>query len=272
MTKMVKNLRLFVIWLARDLGRLYAALFGGAVAVIALTLPANRNTVANTALVVGGVLVALGGLVPWFRLARWKHGELEFEDPQIQRQRARLAQHVSEEQRTPGVSFEASTALDATRVYVAAQALGALFEDTARSAPGFDKCSFRLFMYDALRERLVAALSAPGQDVASREWKTGEGVTGAAYRDAEYVIAIGDSTHDETFGLDEDAQAYYSNLTEVAAAPILSASRNVIGVLSVSHSEEETILDTLEGRRAHHLAATACARIIVDLLGWRSDD
>lgn len=272
MTRIATSLGSFIVWLTRDLGRPYTALFGTAVAGAALTLPSNRNTVANMALVVGGVLVALGGLVPWFRHARWKHGSLEFEDPEFQRQRARLARQVSEEQRTPGVSFEASTALDATRLYVATQALGALFNDTVRYAPGFDNCSFRLFLYDALRERLVATLSAPGRDEASREWKVGEGVAGVSYRDAEYVIASGDSAHDETFGLDESAQRYYSDLTEVAAAPILSASRNVIGVLSVSHNEDATILDTSEGRRGHLLAATACARIVVDLLGWRSDD
>ena len=265
-------LRALGAWLVRDVGRLYAGIVGGGLAIAGLMLSPNRNTVANTALVVGGALVALGGLVPWFRRARWKHGSLEFEDPEIQRERARSALRVSEEQRTPGVNLGALTALDATRVYTATQALVALFKDTARNAPEFAKCDFRLFMYDALKERLVAVLSATEQREASREWRIGEGVTGVAYREAEYVIAAGEATHDDTFDLDTNAQEYYSDLTEVAAAPVLNVSRKVIGVLSVSHSEDSTILDTTVGRRVHNMAAAGCARIIVDLLGWRSDD
>ena len=272
MAAMRRALRTFGAWLARDVGRLYAGLFGGGIAVAALTLPPNRNTVANTALVVGGVLVALGALVPWFRHARWKHASLEFEDPMIQRERARSALGVSEEQRTPGVNLKTFPASDPTRIYTATQALAALFEDTKRRVPDFVHCSFRLFMYDALQERLVAVLSTPGQAEASRAWRIGEGVTGVAYRDAEYAIAVGDATHDETFGLDEDAQRHYSDLTEVAAAPVLNESRTTIGVLSVSHCEDKTILDTAAGRSVHDLAAAACARVIVDLLGWRSDD
>lgn len=261
-------LRTVVDWLLRDVGRLYAGLFGGGLAIAGLTLSSNRNTVANTALVVGGMLVALGSLVPWFRHARWKHGSVEFEDPQIQRRRAEAAVTVSEGQRTPGGRLRASNFLDGTRIYAATQALTALFRD----APGFDKCSFRLFMYDDAKSRLVAVLSVPGQPEPSREWRIGEGATGVAYKEAEYVLAAGEATHDVTFNLDEDARAYYSDITEVAAAPVLNASGSIIAVLSVSHAEQETILNTSDGRRVHERAAGACARILVDLLGWRSDD
>ena len=81
MTAIREILGAFGAWLVGDLGRLYSGPFGGGLAIVGLTLPSNRNTVANTALVVGGALVALGGLVPWFRQARWKHGSLEFETP-----------------------------------------------------------------------------------------------------------------------------------------------------------------------------------------------
>lgn len=260
--------RAAVAWLLRDIGRLYAGLFGGGLAIAGLTLSPNRNTVANTALVVGGILVALGSLVPWFRHARWKHGSVEFEDPQIQRRRAETAVTVSEGQRTPGGRLRASNFLDGTRIYAATRALTALFSD----APRLANCSFRLFMYDEAKDRLVAVLSFPGQSEPSREWKIGEGATGVAYQDAAYVVAVGEATHDDTFDLDKDARSYYSDITEVAAAPVLNASGSVIAVLSVSHSEQETILNTPNGRRVHERAAGACARILVDLLGWRSDD
>ena len=272
MTAIREALGEFGAWLVRDLGRLYAGLFGGGLAVAALTLASNRNTVANTALVVGGALVALGALTPWFRHAQWKHGSVEFEDPEIQRERVRSALRISEEQRTSSADFRSSTAPDALRIYAATQALDAIFKDTARHAPEFARCSFRLFMYDDLKQRLIAVLTTPEQPVASRMWEPGKGVTGVAYKEAKYVIAVGDATHDDTFSLDETAQTYYADFAEVAAAPVFNASRKVIGVLSISHCENTTILDTLDGRNAHDLAAAACARIIVDLLGWRSDD
>ena len=201
----------FYHWINRDLGRVYAGLFGGALATVGLTLGSNRNTVANTALVVGGLLVALGALVPWFRHAQWKHASVEFEDPQIQRQRAEAALTVQEGEN----AREPTNFVTATRLYTATQALAALFT----SADGFAQCQFRIFMYDSPKDRLVAVLNVPNQPQPSREWMIGEGVTGTAYRDKSYTIAIGDATSDTTFGLDTDAQTHYSDLTEVGRRP-----------------------------------------------------
>lgn len=259
-------------FVAGNVGRLYVGLIGGVVVVWALVLPADRNTVANTAIVVGASLVALGGLVPWFRHARWKSASLEFEDPEIQRTRAGVARAVASEQKTPGVAIAHSAAIDATRNYAATMALAAVCEDAARQALGFKHCRFRLFMYDAQQDELTAVLTPPGQGDLTKSWKPREGVTGVAYSTGEYAIAVGEETHDETFGLSDEARRSYAHLTEVAAAPVLNASRKVIGVLSVSHDTGERILSTASGRKIHMSAAAAAARVIVDLLGWRSDD
>ncbi|MDE0669019.1 MAG: hypothetical protein OXI48_08335 [bacterium] len=93
-----------------------------------------------------------------------------------------------------------------------------------------------------------------------------------AYDTGEYQIATGGATHDGTHNLDEDRQRRYADLAEVAAMPVLNAAGATIGVLSVSHTTGRAILATSEGRRAHSTAADALARVLVDLLGWRSDE
>ena len=52
---------------------------------------------------------------------------------------------------------------------------------------------------------------------------------------------------------------------------LVNASHHVIGVLSVSNTTNEPVLDRQLGRLVHMQAAAVSARIVVDLLGWRSD-
>lgn len=161
--------------------------------------------------------------------------------------------------------------LNATRYYAASLALEAVFEDAARLDEGFAQCRFRLFMYDERRSRLIAVLRPNDASEAAREWEPGKGVTGVAYETREYAIAVGAATHDDTFHLDDDAKLDYADLTEVAAAPVFNASNHVIGVLSVSNTTSRLILSRPLGRRVHIQATSVSARILVDLLGWRSD-
>ena len=278
-------------FLSGNVGRVYVGLMGGLITCAALVhMQADRNTVANTAVVSGCVLIALGGLVPWFRRVRWKHGSVDLQDPEIAKASAAL--DISEQQRASevpmladeaaaggvarrrshAISISKDNAIDATRSYVATLALAAVFKDAAVRNPDFKDCEFRLYMYDSLRERLVAVLSTEEQEGAARQWKSGEGVTGVAYEQEKYVVAVDAETHDDTFNLDEEAQRTHADLREVAAIPVLSASRDVIGVLSVSNDTQTRILNTEAGYRVHTRVAVAAARIIVDLLGWAQDD
>ena len=54
--------------------------------------------------------------------------------------------------------------------------------------------------------------------------------------------------------------------------PLANASGRAVGVLSVSHSSDETILNTPAAYEAHARAAAAATRVVVDLLGLDNDD
>ena len=107
---------------------------------------------------------------------------------------------------------------------------------------------------------------------AGRPWRPGVGATGVAYESGEYVVAVGEQTHDGTYNLDAATQRAFAHLTEVAAMPLVNASGRTVGVLSASHSDEETILSSEDGYEAHARAATATTRVVVDLLGIDNDD
>jgi hypothetical protein len=202
---------------------------------------------------------------------RWPGGFVEVEDPELQR--ARVAKEVSEEQDRDDVdvSVGESETLDATRYLVATFAAEGTISEAKRAYPSFDDCEFRFFMFDEEEERLVAALRPDQPEVGHRGWKRREGVTGLAYDTGDYQIATGRATHDGTHNLDEERQRQYANLTEVAAMPVKNALGLTIGVLSVSHTTGRPILATSESRKAHSAAADALARVVVDLLGWRSE-
>ena len=209
-------------------------------------------------------------MAPWLRSLRWPGGSVEVEDPELQR--ARVAKEVSEEQDRDDVSVGQSETLDATRYLVATFAAEGTINEAKRAYPSFNDCEFRFFMFDAEEEKLVAVLRPDQPEIGHRGWKRREGVTGLAYDTGDYQIATGSATHDGTHNLDEDRQRQYANLTEVAAMPVKNALGVTIGVLSVSHATGRTILATNESRKAHSAAADALARVVVDLLGWRSED
>ena len=253
-----------------DLGRLLSAAVGASIVYGGLRLGSDRNTVANTALVVGGGLVALGTLIPWFRLVRWRHGEIDIEHPEIGR--ARAAQGLAERQAESPIVLREGEDIAAARLYAARLALRAIYRDAASFVPSYERCEFRLFIYDARRRLLMAAFRPLDEEVPTRSWRPGEGATGFAFRDNEYVIAVGSQTHDATFNLDEAAQQAYAHLTEVAAMPLANGAGRTIGVLSVAHSTGETILDSEAGYRAHARVAAMVSRVVIDLLGLARDD
>ena len=160
--------------------------------------------------------------------------------------------------------------LDTTRQLVAEKAAQALFDDAV--ADYFEGCQFRFFMYNDRQQKLIAVLRPDPPSDSQHGWKPGEGATGMAYQDGAYQLAQGIKIHDGTFALEEERRQRYSHLTEVAAMPVVNASDRLIGGLSVSHSQDRVILGTDEGHRRHAAIASAMSRIVVDLLGWRTDE
>lgn len=285
----------FLRLVGNDIGRVYTAGVGTAVAVGSFIF-LGHTTFATTALVTGSVLVVMGAMAPWLRGVRWPGGSVDMEAPELQRAKVAkevaddLARHdvskgradvlvhdaasneVSEDLARHAAAVGRSEILDATRYLVARLAVEGIIEAARSAYSEHEGCEFRFFMFDDEEKKLFAVLRTGRSAGEQRGWRRGEGVTGLAYDTGAYQIATGSATHDGTHNLDEDRQLRYAELTEVAAMPVLNAAGATVGVLSVSHSTGRTILDTNEARRVQSTAADALARVLVDLLGWRSDE
>ena len=221
----------------------------------------------NAAISVGGFLVGVSGMAPWVRSVRIGTAELQMTPPSHRAERYR---EMSGQQDAGGVFVTAKGERDTTRQLVAEKAAQAVFHAAVEDY--FEGCEFRFFMYNDRRRELIAVLRPEMPEAEQRGWRPGEGATGVAYQKGIYQLAQGDKTHDGTFGLDEERQERYQHLTEVAAIPVVNANGRLIGVLSVSHSQDRVILGTDEGYRKHAAVADEMARIVVNLLGWRTDE
>lgn len=253
---------------SKDVGRLYAGLVGTGI-VVASFFNAEHAAFATPAIVTGAALVAVSTMSRWLRHLGFPGGSVDVEAPELQR--ARVAKEVSDEQERDDVSVAQSESLDATRYLVATLAAEGIIHEAKRAYTGFGDCEFRFFMFDEQQDRLFAVLRPDQPEEGQRGWRLREGVTGLAYDTGHYQIATGRATHDGTHDLDEHRQQQYANLTEVAAMPVQNALGVTMGVLSVSHTTGRAILATDRCRKAHSAAADALARVVVDLLGWRSD-
>lgn len=191
------------------------------------------------------------------------------EDPELQK--ARVAKEVSYEQESNEVSVSQTETLDATRYLVATLSVKAIIAEAKKAYPDFEDCEFRFFMFDDDAKKLFAVLHTGRPERGQQGWKRKEGVTGLAYDTGDYQIATGSGTHDGTYNLDKQRQQEYIDLTEVAAMPVKNAQGVTLGILSASHTTGRTILATEESRKAHSTAADALARVVIDLLGWRSE-
>ena len=221
----------------------------------------------GAAIGVGGVLAGVSGMAPWLRRVKFPGGELEMRDPPgTAEQYQQMADRKDAGKRT----IFPDEQMDTTRQLVAEKAAQALFDDAVEDY--FDGCQFQFFMYNDRQQKLIAVLRPDSPSDPQRGWKPGEGATGMAYQKGIYQLIQGSKTHDGTFGLEDERRHRYSHPTEVAAMPVLNASDRLIGVLSVSHSQDRVILGTDEGYRRHVAIASAMSRIVVDLLGWRTDE
>lgn len=221
----------------------------------------------STAVVAGSVLVAVSGMAPWLKRVKIPGAELDMVDPS---EKAEQYRKMADTQESGTLSVAQGEQTDTTRQLVAEKAAQALFENAVNDY--FGGCQFRFFMYNDRQRKLIAVLHPDPPQGEQRGWRPGEGATGVAYQRGVYQLAQGDKTHDSTFGLDDERQERYAHLTEVAAMPVVNASGRTIGVLSVSHSQERIILGADEGYRRHAAMASEIARIVVDLLKWRTDD
>jgi hypothetical protein len=254
----------------QHLGRLVVLLVG--VGVIVAAYFQARTALAAQSLWAGTFLVLVGGLIPWLRKASVSPSEgLALETRPEGAATAEMAERSRETGKPAAEGEELELGDDprpAARFMVASAAVDQLFHPVEGPLTG---CEFRLFLYDSDQDRLLPAVEPrPGPD-GSEGWAVGQGVTGAAWRQAEYVFATGKECWDATFGLSTGQQQRYRDLAAVAAMPVTNHGGDLIAVLSGSSTDPATTLVTPQGLEAH-LALAACAsRILIDLLKWAAD-
>ena len=123
----------------------------------------------------------------------------------------------------------------------------------------------------AQRRPQIAYRRLPRRAIADRTWTQTAVATMQPYSSGSRTSTPPTLPHLDTAHT-EERQEQYSHLTEVAAMPVVNANGRLIGVLSVSHSQDRVILGTDEGYRKHAALASSMSRIVVDLLGWRTDE
>jgi len=119
---------------------------------------------------------------------------------------------------------------------------------------------------------LVPAFEADRTGGGAGWWQVGQGLVGRAWRDREALVARGAEVMQGLEDLPPARRENYRALAVVAAVPVLHAAGRPIAVLSASSTDPASPLDQPEGIEALVTHADAIARIIVDLLGWESDE
>lgn len=255
----------------QHLGRLVVVLVG--VGLIVAAYLQARTALGAQSLWAGAFLVLVGGLIPWLRKASVSPSEgLALETHPEGEATAEIAERGGEAGRsaTEGHALDLEDdARPASRYMVASAAVDQLFHPVDGPLKG---CEFRLYLYDSDRDRLLPAIEPRPDADGSEGWEVGQGVTGEAWRQAEYVFATGRECHDATFGLAPDQQHRYRDLTAVAAMPVINHRGDVIAVLSGSSTDPTAPLVTADGFEAHLTLAACASRILVDLLKWAADE
>ena len=175
----------------------------------------------------------------------------------------------------PGVSGEPAQAEpeagneedDLTRWLLADTLLQELF---LRPNPDLQDCRFQLYLFDPDLELLLPILE-PGHPGRSPGFEPGQGAVGEAWSSGDYVVATGLAVRDDTFGLSQEQQERYQDVSVAAALPITNGAGRTIGVVSGSSKHDNSTLDTDDGFAALVFLAEAAARVLIDLLKWFSD-
>jgi DNA-binding IclR family transcriptional regulator len=162
---------------------------------------------------------------------------------------------------------EPLTQREKERVVAAARLTRALLSPEQTGFPSHYE--FRLFLMDPAVGRLLPAFESEGIDQAPEGWAPNQGATGLAWQANTRVLVKGRAVSDESYGLSATQQERYRDLAIVAAMPIRTARGRVIGVLSVSSTEDDGFLELPEAILEHLELAEVAARILVDILGMR---
>jgi hypothetical protein len=229
---------------------------------------ADRNTFAATAVIGGVVLIAAGLLIESIAEFSISARGATFKTREPDRSRAT---EVAAQGPTAGMEPDSDDPLELARYLAADAALEQLLRAKIdRSA--LEGCELHLFLWDAQVGQLVAAFEPRFSDVSSDAWLPGRGATGTAYQERRLVVVTAPETADDSYGLSPEQQSRYQRLTAVGAAPVLNAAGWCIAVVTAATESRHSGLLMDDGQDELEATAAAAARVLVDLLGWFSDD
>jgi hypothetical protein len=240
--------------------------FGATAIIVALFSKPRPSNFPNTLLYVGGVLIGLS--VFESRIRRGKFGPVEIEVDQPESE-AGEAREVAQEFDSGGpFSVNEGSVETVSRYFAGQRALEALL---AVRLEACGEARYMVFLPDEDTGRLLPIFTKD-EEFDPGGWEIGKGATGAAYLRGEYVVALGEATHDETYGLTRAQGARYQGVTGVSAMPLSNASGRSIGVLTATTSEVSPVMATDGARDAMLTLGLQITRVLVDLLKWYSDD
>jgi hypothetical protein len=182
---------------------------------------------------------------------------------------------AAERQIPPAGAERAGPAVIVDRVSRARYTAADLFIRRMRAHPGgaLDGSHLHLYLPDETGLMLVPAFEADRTGRGGSDWwQVGQGIVGRSWRDGEALTARGEEILQSIADLPPAQRQRYSGLAVVAAVPVQNGAGRAIAVLSASSSDPETRLDGPEGIETLVTHADAIARLIVDLLGWESDE
>jgi hypothetical protein len=224
----------------------------------------ERSPAVAVPLVLGGlVLCALGCLVPYIKRIKAGSVEAEIRDPPG----LQLAQEVAQAREThadpESIDLAGRDSWEGARYRLGERALECLLTELHDQLYG---CEARIFLFDAVERKLVPAFRPPGATGDPVAWAPGVGVVGKAFQEQSYVYALGESTHDGTYGLAPELHERFADLTAVAAVPLWDREGKILGVLSLSTKSPAPRLTTQHGTAQHVALAQQVSVTLVDLI------
>ena len=126
-----------------------------------------------------------------------------------------------------------------------------------------------LYLPDQDNPELLTPIPRLGHQVAT-SWRVGTGVTGTAYSRKAFLIGQGDDLKPGgRFGPQPDQSSHLQEYRTVVAQPIISASEQVLGVLTAATTTAQRNLLSAEGRELLEDLATDISRVLIDMLGYK---
>jgi hypothetical protein len=256
-------------------------LFAVGVALVLLSWPASTRAGVYAAVLAGlGVLAVLQAIVG-NPITKLRVGNTEMEMGQARERQAAAEVAGSGETITSKIDLAEDdhrppepTPLDpmvagALNYSAGTIALQAIMDSQNGEHTALQGSVLRLYLFDPDSNSLYPVI---GPDADPDPWPVGQGATGCAYRDRQFVLATGDAVWNSKYSVPEDRQDRYLELTAVAATPVFNRGQRCIGVLTATTGEHDPPLATTPGRNELVLKALLVSRVLVELLQWFDDE